>query len=368
VSQSLACRSAVLEVFALLFSNRWLAQWQKKRREQKWLTRTGGGRPEPEPARFYARIFSLRVTLWYLIFQRLNFDQTQAAVVVNLREGGADRLGRPRAGKLSRRVRSTHTSAYNQARQRMPLELICEALAHLRQGLLKRVGLAPAPSQRPGPDQRTRQILDGSTLAVLVNPWLAADYPPASNRSGKSDWSLLRIVVGFCARSGAVLSALEGGMQQSEQAMAWTLIEAAADFTIWIGDRNFGIWRVAAQAVRCHQDTLTRLTRARATKLTGGQPIMWGAGQRLEEGIKALSFSQARRVLLERFEAWGRGVIGLDDWSRRLLEEVAQHTLPKRSKERPGEVRRARHKRLKYPPLLGSRAAARMRDQATESL
>jgi Zn-dependent protease len=62
-------------------------------------------------------------------------------------------------------------------------------------------------------------------------------------------------------------------VQQSEQAMAWTLIEAAADFTIWIGDRNFGIWSMAAQAVRCHQDTLTRLTRARAAKLTRGQPM-----------------------------------------------------------------------------------------------
>ena len=124
----------------------------------------------------------------------------------------------------------------------MPLELLCEALAHLRQGLLKLVGLAPAPAQRPGPDQRTRQILDGSTLAVLVNPRLAADYPPASNRNGKSDWSLMRIVVGFCVRSGAVLSALEGAVQQSEQAMAWTLIEAAAAFTFWIGDRTFGVW------------------------------------------------------------------------------------------------------------------------------
>ena len=240
MSQSLTCRSAVLEVFALLFSNRWLEQWQQKRRAQKRRPRTGRGRPKPAPRRFYERIFSLRVTLWYLIFQRLSFDQTQAAVVVNLREGGADRLGRRRAGKLSRRVRSTHTSAYNQARQRMPLELLCEALAHLRQGLLKLVGLAPAPSQRPGPDQRTRQILDGSTLTMLVNPRLAADYPPASNRSGKSDWSLMRIVVGFCVRSGAVLSALEGAVQQSEQAMAWTLIEAAADFTIWIGGNCSG--------------------------------------------------------------------------------------------------------------------------------
>jgi hypothetical protein len=479
VSQSLACLPAVLEVFALLFSNRWLEQWQKKRRAQEPPPRTGGGRPKPAPTRFYERIFSLRVTLWYLIFQWLSFDQTLTAVVLDLREGGANRLGRRRAGKLSERVRSTSTSAYNQARQRIPLELLTQALAHLRQGLLKLVGLAPAPAQRLGPTQRTRQVLDGSTLAVLVNPRLAVDYPPASNRNGQSDWSMMRIVVGFCARSGAVLSALEGPVQRSEQAMAWTLIEAAAHFTIWIGDRNFGIWSMAAQALRCHQDTLTRLTRARAAKLMQGQPmysgedrpvqwspsrydkvppgtkrsdvsgrliyvrlqkngkwidlwlfttldakdypvdllvrwygqrwqaelhfrsvktqmklaeldvctpemarkefyaallayslvraVMWGAGQRLEAGIKALSFSQARRVLLARFKAWGRGVIGLDNWSQQLLDEVAQHTLPKRSKERPSEVRRVRHRRQKFPSLIGSRAAARKRDQATKS-
>lgn len=37
--------------------------------------------------------------------------------------------------------------------------------------------------------------------------------------------------------------------QRSEQAMAWTLIEAAAAFTIWIGDRNSGVWSVVG-AVR----------------------------------------------------------------------------------------------------------------------
>jgi hypothetical protein len=496
VSQPRTRLPLVLEVFAVLFSKQWIGQWQKKWPASGRLTRSAAGYPgrpnqasvswpKPKkkkraPGRFYERIFSLRVTLWYLIFQRLNFDQTQAAVVVNLREGGADRLGQQRKRKLSRRVRSTQTSAYNQARQRMPLELLAAALAHLRQGLLKLVGLAPAPRQRPGPTERTRQILDGSTLALLVTPRLARDYPPARNQSGTSDWSLMRIVVGFCARSGAVLSALEGAMQRSEQAMAWTLIEAAAAFTLWVGDRNFGVWSVAAQAVDNDQDVLTRLTRARAAKLARGQPlhsgedrpiqwqpsrsdqsppgmterltvegrliyvrlqkngrwidlwlfttlnaaeypvellvqwygqrwqaelhfrsvktqmklaeldvgspemarkefyagllayslvraVMWGAGQRLEGGSKALSFSQARRVLLERFKAWGRGVIAPNEWSRQLLEEVAQQTLPKRRKERPSEVRRVRHRRLKYPPLRGSRAAARARDEATES-
>jgi hypothetical protein len=495
VSQSLARLPLVLEIFRLLFSHQWMGRWQKKWQAQKRLTGSRPGRPgrtaqaqdskqkknkkKPAQGRFYERIFSLRVTLWYLIFQRLNFDQTLAAVVANLREGGADRLGRRRR-KLSRRVRSTKTSAYNQARQRLPLELLQEALAHLRQGLLNLVGLAPAPRERPGPVERTRQLLDGSTLALLVSPLLVAAYPPASNQNGASDWSLMRIVVGFCARSGAVLSALEGAMQRSEQAMAWTLIEGAAAFTIWIGDRNFGVWSVAAQAVRYRQDVLVRLTQARAAKLARGQPlqsgedrliqwspsrsdqappgtersavsgrliyvrlqkngqwihlwlfttleskdypvellvswygqrwqaelhfrsvktqmkmaeldvctpemarkefytgllayslvraVMWGAGERLEGGVKAISFSQARRVLLERFKAWGRGAMGLDDWSRELLEEVAQQTLPKRRKERPSEVRRVRHRRQKFPPLKGSRAAARARDRTTKSL
>jgi hypothetical protein len=492
VSQGLASLPLVLEMFRFLFAAQWLGHWQAKRQAQQRLAGRAAAPdsqpkqnrkcpPAQQPAqgRFYERIFSLRVTLWYLIFQWLNFDQTLAAVVVNLREGGADRLG-PRGRKLSGRVRSTKTSAYNQARQRVPLELLQAALAHLRQGLLKLVGWAPAPRQRPGPAERTRQLLDGSTLAVLVSPLVARAYPPAKNQSGASDWSLIRIVVGFCVRSGAVLSAVEGPTQQSEQALAWTLIQAAAAFTIWIGDRNFGVWSMAAHAVHHRQDVLVRLTRARAAKLARGQPlrdgedrpvqwspsrkdqappgteraavsgrliyvrlrkqgtwidlwlfttlpaedypvallirwygqrwqaelhfrsvktqmkmaeldvcspemarkefyagllayslvraVMWAAGQRLEAGVQAISFSQARRVLLQRFQAWGRGVVGLDAWSRKLLAEVAQHTLPKRRQERPGEVRRVRHRRLKYPPLKGSRAAARARDLTTKSL
>ena len=492
MSQSSAQLPLVLEIFAFLFSNHWIGCWQRKWRAQKRLAQKSGpagvsstqdskkkNLKKPAQGKFYQRIFSLRVTLWYLIFQRLNFDQTLAAVVVNLREGGADRLGRRRR-KLSCRIRSTKTSAYNQARQRLPIELLQEALAHLRQALLNLVGLAPAPSERPGPGERTRQLLDGSTLALLVNPTLAAAYPAASNQNGVSDWSLMRIVVGFCARSGVVLSALEGAMQRSEQKMAWTLIQAGAAFTIWIGDRNFGVWSMAAQAVGHQQDVLVRLTQARAAKLARGQPlqsgedrliqwspsgkdqcppgrkrlavsgrliyvrlqkngrwihlwlfttldskdypvellvrwygqrwqaelhfrsvktqmkmaeldvcspemarkefytgllayslvraVMWRAGERLEAGIKVISFSQARRVLLERFKAWGREVIALAHWSRQLLDEVAQQTLPKRRKERPSEVRRVRHRRLKYPPLKGSRAAARARDQTTKSL
>jgi hypothetical protein len=425
----------------------------------------------------------LRVTLWYLLYQRLNFDQTLAAVVVNLRAGGADRLGRRGRKKLSRRVRSRQTSAYNQARQRVPVEFLQEALAHLRQGLLQLVGGAPESKNKPEASKRARQLLDGSTLALLLTPQLARAYPPARNQSGASDWCLMRIVVGFCARSGAVLNAQEGAIQQSEQALAWGLMAAAAAFTIWIGDRNFGVWSVVAQAVRYHQDVLVRLTRARAAKLCRGRPlqsgeerliewspsrsdqaapgtkrdavsgrllyvrlnrggkwidlwlfttleakdfpvellvqwygqrwqaelhfrsvktqmkmaeldvctpemarkefyagllayslvraVMWGAGERLEGGVKTISFSQARRALLERLKDWGRGLgssaKGMQRWAKELLEEVVQQTLPKRGKVRPSEVRQVRHRRQKFPPLRGSRAAARTRSVSAKS-
>lgn len=491
MSQRAQRLSWVLQVFGLLFSNRWMGRWQKNWEQQKLLRESGTGRragctqakgskkkkkKKSSQARFYERIFSLRVTLWYLIFQRLNFDPTQAAVVRNLREGGVDRLGR-RGRKLSRLVHSTQTSAYNQARQRLPLELLQEALAHLRQGILKLLGSESALKNKPGPGERTRQLFDGSTLAMLATAPLVAAYPPASNQNGASDWCLMRIVIGFCARSGAILSAIEGAMHKSEQALSWALIERAARFTIWIGDRNFGVWSVVAQAVRYEQDVLVRLTRARAAKLCPSRPmqsgeerliqwrpsrgdqaalgtqraavsgrliyvrlkkagqwidlwlfttldakdypvellvkwygqrwqaelhfrsvktqmkmaeldicspamarkefyagllayslvrvVMWKAGERLEGGVKTISFSQARRVLLEHLKDWGRGLgrgaKSPEGWSRSLLEEVAQQSLPKRRKQRRSELRRVRHRRQKFPPFRGSRAAARAR-------
>ena len=115
MSAALASLPMLLEIFALLFSNRWMARWQKQWAQQPWPRKIRPvtqafrkknplkqkkKKPQPAPPRFYQRIFSLRVTLWYLIYQRLNFDATLAAVVHNVREGGADRLG-ARGRKLS---------------------------------------------------------------------------------------------------------------------------------------------------------------------------------------------------------------------------------------------------------------------------
>ena len=484
-----ASTAAVLTAFTRFFSPGWFAPWQEPAPPPPRPSARRGrkGKQPPAPPRrrgFYERIFSLRVTLWYLIFQRLSFDGTLAGVVVDLRAGGADRLGRRRGPKLSRQVRSTQTGAYSQARQRLPLALLQAALAELATTLSRLVGDDPAPARAPAPDRRRRQLLDGSTLEMLPTASLAAAFPQARNQHGVSDWCVMRILVGFCAKSGAVLSACCGPVQHSEQAMAWSLLECGAKFTVWIGDRNFGVWSVVAQARRCHQDVVVRLTQVRARRLCRGQPmasgedrpidwlptrhdqspagllregvsgrliyvrlkkagrvidlwlfttlpagdypvallvrwygqrwqaelhfrsvktqlqmteldvwssqmarkefyagllayslvraVMWAAGERLEQGIQAISFSAARRVVLSRLAEWGRrdrsGAGNTPRWVRLLLAEVTRQTLPKRRRKRPSEIRCVRHRRQKFPSFRGCRAAASARDLATKSM
>ena len=94
--------------------------------------------------------------------------------------------------------------------------------------------------------------------------------------------------------------------------------------------------------------------------------VMWQGSVTSGGRVQDISFSQARRVLLEYLQAWGRQ-FGRSSGSP-LLVEIAGHTLPKRRKKRPNEIRCVRYKRQKYPPLRGSRADARAKMQTIKSL
>jgi hypothetical protein len=481
----------VLNLFRNLFGQAWFTAWQEQWKTAQCQKAQGTEAAAKQskkvrrksPRRFYERIFSLRVTLWYMLFQRLNDDRTLKAVMMDIRRGGADRLSPDKKRRLSQKIRSTHTTSYNEARQRMPLELLKAALTVSRDGLVKLVGLKVKARTPPPPNQRVRQLVDGSTLSMLRTRELAGEYPPASNQSGDSDWCLMRVVVGFCALSGGILSGIGGAMSCSEQTLIWSLIAGGNPFTVWIGDRNFGVWSVAAQAKEHEQDVLVRMTKARARKLAGRQvwhsgqdqelvwnrsrsdkvapgvtrtevrgrliyvrlykqgktidlwlfttlldreayPLtllvewyglrwqaelhfrsvkthlkleqifvgtpetarkefyaallayslvrgaMWAAGTRI--GQTGISFCDARRAVLQGLKDWGADWRSrrhsTEDWARKLLDEVTLHRLPRRREPRPTEPRMVRHRRMKFPPLKGSRAAARAKLDENKSL
>jgi len=247
-----ASEARILEIFAWLFAPQWIRRWCRR---------------QPGAPRWRERCFTLRITLWCMIWQRLCGGAPLDAVMAHARSGGLDGLGPARGGKLSRRLPSVQTAAYNAARQRLPLALVRDALQWTASKLREKlealsVGDSASPAQC-----RSRVLMDGSTLRMLATPELVQRFACARTRQGDSDWCLMRVCVAFCCHSGAALYASLASREVSEQTMAGELIRQGARATIWIGDRNFGVWSVAAQARTHGQDVLVRLTRKRARAL-----------------------------------------------------------------------------------------------------
>jgi len=227
--------------------------------------------PALKNSSFYDRLFNPLVTLWYLLFQRLNADHTLDAALSDARAGGADRLN----PKLSRDLRSDSTCSYSDARQRLPWEALLQALALQAQQL---VGLTPTTLWQG----LVVALIDGSTVRVRPHPGMTKAFPPQRNQyRNRAYWCLVRVVVDFCALSGAALDCAMGCLHTSEQQLACQIIARAKLKSLFLGDRNFGVFRIVQVARQAGQEVLVRLTDRRARKLLGralkpGQyPLDW---------------------------------------------------------------------------------------------
>lgn len=226
------------------------------------------GPTRPSKRRFYRRAWCPWITLWYLIWQRLCPQHTQANVVADARRGGADALSRG-AKPLSAQLRSSATTAFAKARGRLPLAWVVQSFQTLAQTL---AGLALGP-QTPALPVR---LLDGSTLRLRPHGDIPKHFPPHRTRRKKAYWCVARTVVCCCAHSAVALAAQIGSLHVSEQALAVRLILAVAEAVLYVGDRNFGVWRVVRACVQGGGHALVRLTAARAGKLAAGRRLRPG--------------------------------------------------------------------------------------------
>jgi len=209
-----------------------------------------------------------------MIWQRLcPSHHTLEAVVADARRGGVDSLSPAGAKSVSEKIISLATTAYAYARQRLSLawvRTVFSRLAFQLEGLLGREEQWPC------------RLLDGSTVRLRPHPKVLKEFP--KHRQKDCYWTAARIVVCFGALSGVALGAVLGSSFISEQALAVQLLPGVFDRAIYIGDSNFGIWRVVRAAVQTHNHVLVRLTRTRAKALAKGKgrlrsgldiPIQW---------------------------------------------------------------------------------------------
>lgn len=234
----------------------------------------------PQPVRrrrgWYQRAWTPLVVLWTMIYQRLHTDHTCDAAVSYVLAGGADHLDRRHAEPLSERLHSESTAGYCQGRQRLPLAWLQALLPDSGQQIASWLG---ADGLWFG---HRVALLDGSSVLLRPTPQLCAAYASFQNQHGPTYWLGLRLLVGFCLCSGALLAAVEASIALSEQALVLAMVAQLPAGVVWVADRNFGVYSVAQAARQHQQHVVVRLNRRIAHAIAGScieqdgdWPVAW---------------------------------------------------------------------------------------------
>jgi len=221
------------------------------------------------PKRFYERLFTPLVTVWCLVFQRLNEDHTCDAVVSHVGSGAVDHLDDRHSEPPSKRMQSENTSGFCQARKRLPLDVLKGVLSYAARFIQ---GMAGEKAYWLG---HPVSLLDGSTICLYPEGDLVKHYGQHSNQLGPCYWVEMRVAVAFCLFTGALLAVAEGSLHMSEQLLAQAILAHLVAGSVVVGDQNFGVFSVA-QAARHHGVfPLFRLTVSRARALAKCS-LHWG--------------------------------------------------------------------------------------------
>jgi hypothetical protein len=230
-------------------------------------------------------VYSALVVLWLLVLQRLYGGvPLQAAVLELLRGLPASFWPRPckrmREWQQHGKLPSSHTGAYNQARQALPLLVVQQTSDRIGSELM-------AEMDRRSPSSAPRAfLLDGSSMRLAHTSALYRSYPPGSNQHGEGHFPLVRVLVAHDLYTGLAMRPEFGPMHGPDAVSEQQLLESAIDRlpggSVVIGDANFGVFSVAYAGVQSDHPVLLRLTAVRARHLSVGRlrdgidrPVVW---------------------------------------------------------------------------------------------
>ena len=246
------------------------------------------------PAGFYNRCWTPSITLMAMMLGHLIGEATLETVVAFVRTGLLDSLS-ANARKISALLELTDsTSGYAQARARLGVTWLRHCLGAQARELQTLAG----GWQWHGLAVR---VLDGTMLTMRPYGGIPKRYPPHRNQHGTCYWCQMRVLACMCLGTGVILSLVTGNAMDSEQAQTVRLLlfggagcpSALPATVLWMGDANFGVWRVVAAARQSRQHSLVRLTLRRAKKLAGTTP--------LDPGLDlAVTWSRSRHDQVDR--------------------------------------------------------------------
>src|SRR5258708_12478882 len=99
---------------------------------------------------------------------------------------------------------------------------------------------------------------------------------PARAQGQPGYWCLMPVVVGSSWHSGAAVATALGSKYLSEQTLACSLLMEPLPASLYLGDRNFVVFRIVQTAVHAHAQVLVRLTDVRARMVLGKKRLVPG--------------------------------------------------------------------------------------------
>jgi hypothetical protein len=225
------------------------------------------------------RIFTLPLIVWLMMVQRWDAKATLSTAVqqvVEMRPGAL----LPDHKRIREGTVSSHTGAYSDARQKMPVEVAERVADRVFEHLLQ----THRREALPGWNRRVF-ILDGSSVELPHTPELVQDYPPATNQHGESHWPVLKLVVAEELGSGLAgrpcWGPMYGPQAVSEQALTEQILDRLPDGSVVMGDINFGVFSVSFAATQGGHDVLFRLQANRVAALGRGLPLRPGTDHKV---------------------------------------------------------------------------------------
>ena len=206
------------------------------------------GSPSP-PSRTGSGSFPPEVSFWAFLTQVLSANHACRTAQQNVLA---------RLACYERRTASPNTSAYCQARRRLP----CDWLADIHEGVVER--LEAAADRRRLWYGRVVKIVDGSGVSMPDTAENQAAFPRPRRKDGECGFPVARLAVIFSLRTGAVLDLAWDSLHVAETTLfrrMWSLLEAG---DVLLADRGFcsfaDLWCLMRRGV----DSVMRLNARRS--------------------------------------------------------------------------------------------------------
>jgi hypothetical protein len=249
--------SALAQTFAKLSECKSLGQLRKLFGScfpQKLLDR------RPSGANSRKRVFSLEVVFWSFLDQ-VQTPQTSCREAVR-KVMAFTRRRFPREKDVSL---SPDSSAYCQARARIPLEVMDEIHAHLVERLQNHISLDELWHGRQV------RIVDGTGISMPDTPENQAHWPQSKNQRPGCGFPSMKLVGLFCMLSGALIKVTYSDRRSHESRLFQELWSALNKNDLLVADRGFCSFATIATLLARGVDSLMRLPEKKIRLAIGAQ-------------------------------------------------------------------------------------------------